>query len=160
MSRLTRKLYEGIKSPRRGLELLIRNTCPHIIPDERWIQFVAETRFGRKFDLDNPRTFNEKMNWMKLHDRNPRHAVMADKYAVKDYVKDIVGEEHVVPCYGVWNSFEEIDFDKLPNQLVLKCTHDSSGAIVCRNKATFDKTKAEKHFNRYLKKNSFWHLRE
>lgn len=160
MSRLIKKLKEGIKSPRHGLELLIRNTCPQMVPDKLWIQFVASIRFGKKLNLDTPQTFNEKMNWLKLHDRNPLYTIMADKYEVKEYVKSIIGVDFVVPCYGVWDSFDEIDFSKLPNQFVLKCTHDSSGAIVCHAKDTFDMAKARKHFNRYLKKNSFWHLRE
>ena len=94
--------------------------------------------YGKKLNLKNPSTFNEKLNWMKVYYHNNEFRKLADKYEVKDYVRQMIGDEYVVPNYGVWNSFDEIDFDKLPETFVLKGTHDSGGACICENKKTFD----------------------
>lgn len=98
----------------------------------------------QKLDLHNPKTFSEKLQWLKLYDRRPEYTIMVDKYTVKDYVSSIVGREYVIPTLGAWNSPEEIDFDSLPNQFVLKTTHGggSSGVVICRDKDTFDRTAA------------------
>ena len=160
MGRIFDKLKESIADPKHGLEVLLRNTICHLYSDESWIQLVAKIRFGRKFDLVNPITFNEKLNWLKLHDHNPQYNVMADKYEVKKYVANLIGMDYVVPCYGVWDRFENINFDDLPNSFVLKCTHDSSGATICKDKANFDMDSTRKKMNRYLKRNNYWHLRE
>lgn len=106
--------------------------------DETYLRKKYRIRFKEELNLNNPQSFNEKLNWLKLYYHNPRLTILADKYAVKEVVKDMIGEEYVVPNYGVWESFEQIDFSKLPNQFVLKGTHDSGGAFVCRDKATFD----------------------
>ena len=107
-----------------------------------------------------PHTFSEKLNWLKLHDRNPLYTKLTDKYAVKDYVSKKIGVDKVVPLLGVWNSFDEIDFDHLPERFVLKCTHDSGGFMICKDKSTFSKVKARSFFNRELRKNYYWNKRE
>ena len=160
MNRYLKKLIESVKSPRAGVELILRNIFAKVIPDEVYIQIIARLRFGKSFDLKNPKTFNEKLNWLKLHDRNPKYTLMADKHAVKDYVREIIGEEYVVPCYGVYENGNLIDFNSLPPKFVLKCTHDSSGAIICKDRETFNQDAAINFINRCLKKNNFWHLRE
>ncbi len=160
MGRVIRRLKEAITSPKNGIEIIVRNTFGRFIPDIAYIQLLALLRFGKKFNLDNPRTFNEKLNWLKLYNRKPQYSLMADKYAVKDFVKNIIGEQYIVPCYGKWNSFDDIDFDKLPSSFVLKCTHDSSGVIICKDKNDFDKRRAKIQINRCLKKNGYFHSRE
>lgn len=100
------------------------------------------------------------MNWQKLHDRNPLYTILADKYSVKEYVAKKIGKEYVVPCYGVWSNFDDIDFTSLPQSFVLKCTHDSSGAMVCKDKSQFDINRAKKKIQGYLKRNYYWSLRE
>lgn len=115
---------------------------------------------GYKINLDNPQTFNEKLNWMKLYNRQPIYTTLADKYAVKQIVKEKIGEEYVVKNLGVWDSFDEIDFNSLPKQFVLKCTHDSSGAIICRDKDTFDLLAAKKRIDFVMKMNYFYACRE
>jgi len=82
----------------------------------------------------NPTSFNEKLNWMKLYDRKRLYSILADKYEVKAFVETVIGKEHVVPNIGVWNSFGEINFEKLPNQFVMKCTHNSGGIVICKDK--------------------------
>ena len=135
-------------------------TLSTILSDRNYIRALYKHRFGKSINLDSPKTFNEKLNWLKLYGRNPRYTMMADKYEVKKIVADLIGEEYVVPCYGVWNTIDEIDFDKLPNQFVVKATHDSSGALVCRDKSTFDVDAAKKHYHDIMKRNWFYQLRE
>lgn len=100
------------------------------------------------------------MQWLKLHDRKPIYTTMVDKYEVKKYVADILGEEYIIPTYGVWDRFEDIDFDSLPDQFVLKCTHDSGGLVVCRDKSKLNKEEAKKKINKSLKNNYYFHNRE
>lgn len=131
-----------------------------IIPDKLYIQIKYFYRFHKFANIDNPKTYNEKLQWMKLYDRNPLYTKLCDKYEVKDYVKDIIGEEYLIPTIGIYNSFEEIDFDKLPNQFVIKCTHDSGGLVICKDKNIFDYNKARNIINNSLKTNYYWHSRE
>lgn len=160
MNRLFKRFVESVKSPKFGIELLVRNTACKFISDKNYIQFVAKLRFGKTFDLQDPKTFNEKLNWLKLYDRKPLYTKLADKYAVKSYVRDLIGDEYVVPCFGVWEHFDDIDFDKLPSSFVLKCTHDSSGAVICKDKAELDLKEIRSFVDRCLRKNNFYHSRE
>ncbi|MBR3942803.1 MAG: glycosyl transferase [Clostridia bacterium] len=128
--------------------------------DESFLKKEYEYCFGKPLNLDNPVTYNEKLQWLKLYDRKPIYSKMVDKYEAKKYVADIVGEEYIIPTLGVWDRFEDIDFDTLPDRFVLKCTHDSGGLAICKDKKTFDINKAKKKINKCLKKNFFWSLRE
>ena len=85
---------------------------------------------------------------------------MADKYEVKQFVADKIGEEYVIPLYGVWDNFDEINFNKLPDQFILKCTHDSGGFVICEDKKTFDKEKAREKIEKTFGKSYFWQNRE
>ena len=111
-------------------------------------------------NLKHPRNYNEKLNWLKLHDRNPLYTRLADKCEVKKYVSDKIGNDKVIPLLGVWDHFDDIDFDKLPDQFVLKCTHDSGGFKICKDKNTFDKEGARRFFTAELRKNFYWNKRE
>ncbi len=128
--------------------------------DESYLKMQFKNSFGYDLNLDMPRTFNEKLQWLKLNDRKSMYTTMVDKYEVKNYIRSIIGEEHIIPTLGVWNNFKEIDFDKLPNQFVLKCTHDSGGLVICRNKTQLNTQKAEKKINRSMGINYFWQGRE
>lgn len=130
------------------------------VPDKLYVKRIFNGKLGYGINLDNPITFNEKLNWLKLYNRIPLYSQLADKYAVKSIVADKIGERYVVKNLGVWNNFNEIDFNKLPNQFVLKCTHDSSGAIVCRDKSKFDKEAAKKKIDFVMKMNYFYACRE
>ena len=111
---------------------------------------------GQKLDLNNPQTFNQKLQWLKLYAHKPVYAIMADKYAVKKYVADIVGEEYVVPCLGVWERAEDIDVDTLPNQFVLKCTHNSGvGRCICKDKSKIDLIKVRRNIAKGLKEDYY-----
>lgn len=131
-----------------------------LVPDRLYIRLTAKGKLGYSINLDNPKTFNEKLNWLKLYGRNPLYTQMADKYAAKQIVAERIGSQYVVRNLGCWQSFDDIDFDALPDRFVLKCTHDSSGAIVCRDKSTFDKNTARKRINLSLSMNYFYACRE
>lgn len=128
--------------------------------DEEYLKKLFKCHMKRELNLDNPQTFNEKLQWLKLYDRKPEYTTMVDKYAVKKYVADIIGEEYIIPTLGVWNHFDEIDFDKLPNQFVLKCTHDSGGIVICKDKNKLDLKSAKKKIEKCLKRNYYWSSRE
>ena len=130
------------------------------LPDEAYLKLKYRLRMGKKLDLNHPKTFNEKLQWLKLHNRKPVYTTMVDKAAVKDYVAAIIGEEHIIPTLGVWDSFEDIDFDALPDQFVLKCTHDSGGLVICRDKASLDREAARTKIEKSLKTNFYLHGRE
>ena len=130
------------------------------IPDKQYLQIMYRIRMGKKLNLDNPQTFNEKLQWLKLYDRRPEYTIMVDKYEAKKYVADRIGSEYIIPTLGVWDKFDDIDFDKLPNQFVLKCTHDSGGLVICRDKKTLDIQEARKKIEKSLKSNFFWVGRE
>ena len=105
---------------------------------------------GGQLDLENPTGFDEKIQWLKVYDSTPLKTRCADKYLARGYVAEKIGEEHLVPLLGVWDSFDQIDFAKLPQQFVLKTNHASAQIIVCKDKATFDKKKAKKKFDRWM----------
>lgn len=110
-------------------------------------------RTGEVLNLDHPNTFNEKIQWMKLYDSTPLKTQLADKYLVRSWIKNKIGEEYLVPLLGVWDSFDEINFDELPEQFVLKANHGSGWNIIVKDKATFDKVDAKRKFTRWLKTN-------
>ncbi len=114
----------------------------------------------KKLNLENPQTLTEKIQWLKLYDRRPIYTSMVDKYEVKKIIAERVGTEHVIPALGIYDKFEEIDFDKLPEQFVLKCTHDSGGIYFCRDRAKFNKEDAKVFFEKRLARSSYDQSRE
>lgn len=125
------------------------------LSDEEWLKKAYKRYKKKELDLDNPETFCEKVQWLKLYDRNPAYIKMVDKYEAKKFAESILGEGHVIPSYGVWDNFDDIDFDKLPDQFVLKCTHDSGGFVICTDKSKFNIKKAKKKLNARLKRNFY-----
>ena len=128
--------------------------------DKAFLKLKYRTAVGRKLNLKDPKTFNEKLQWIKLYDRNPEYCKVVDKQEVKGHIAQLLGEEYIIPTLGVWDRFEDIDFSALPDRFVLKCTHDSGSVILCHDKATFDLEAARNKINRKLKQNLFWHGRE
>lgn len=128
--------------------------------DEQYIRIAYRARMGKKLVLDSPQTYSEKLQWLKLYNRKPEYTAMVDKYEVKPIVAKMIGEEYIIPTLGVWNHFDEIDFEKLPNQFVLKCTHDSGGLVVCKDKNNLDRKSAKRKIEQCLKHNFFWGMRE
>ena len=130
------------------------------LPDEYYLQLKFYDVFGRFMDFSNPKTFNEKLQWLKVYNRKPEYTMMVDKYAVKSYVSNLIGKEYIIPTLGVWNSFDEIDFNSLPDQFVLKCTHDSGGLVVCRDKLNLDIDAVKKKIETSLSNNFYYMGRE
>lgn len=130
------------------------------ISDEVFLKRLFRVWMGKELDLKNPLTFNEKLQWLKLFDRRAEYSMMVDKYLVKKFVSRIIGGEYVIPTFGVWKTFDDIDFDSLPNQFVLKCTHDSGGLVICRDKSEFDYVSAKIKIEKCLKKNFYYCMRE
>lgn len=128
--------------------------------DRKYLELLFPLRVGYSLNLDNPQTFNEKLQWLKLYNRRPEFIKMVDKIETKKYVADIIGEKHIIPTLAVYNRVEDIDFDALPNQFVLKCSHDSGGIVVCRDKSKLDRKAAIKKLSKGLKKNYFYQNRE
>ena len=138
----------------------ILNKFTRFLSDRMYLSLLYYYHFHRWIDWKNPKTFNEKLQWLKLHDWRPEYTRMVDKYLVRDYIKEMIGEQYLIPLLGFYKKFEEIDFNCLPNQFVLKCNHGSHCSIICRDKNSFNAEEARQNFNRWLKKNYFWVYRE
>ena len=131
------------------------------MPDEKFLKMLYKANTGEELDLENPVKLNEKLQWLKLHDRRPEYTIMADKYRAKEYIASKVGEEYVVPLLGVWERAEDIDFDALPDSFVLKCNHTSStGLCVCRDKSQLDREAVRKKLTEALAQNYYLVWRE
>ena len=131
-----------------------------LLPDYLYIKLQYRVILGNWPNLRNPKTFNEKLQWLKIHDRKPEFTMMADKYLVKDYIAKTIGAQYVIPTYGVWNRVEDIEYEKLPDRFVLKCTHDSGSVIVCRDKNKLDIPETNKKLSLSMKKSGYWYGRE
>lgn len=128
--------------------------------DETYLKVAYRLNIGKPLNLNNPIGYNEKLQWLKLYDHREKYIQMVDKYEVKEYVKNLIGAEYIIPTIGVWERFDDINFADLPEQFVLKCTHDSGGLVICHDKNTFDKDVAKKKIERSLRKNYYWQGRE
>ncbi|MDD7306757.1 MAG: ATP-grasp fold amidoligase family protein [Peptoniphilaceae bacterium] len=140
--------------------IISKTFLTYICPDSLYLKFFYYKRFGKKLDLKNPLTLNEKLQWLKLNNRKDIYTRMVDKVRVKDYVREKIGDQFIIKTLGVWDRFDDIDFDTLPNQFVLKCNHDSGNYIICPDKAKLDKEKAKNILEKALKKNFFYTGRE
>lgn len=138
----------------------IKNMIKRMIPDKLFLELYFNRTMGKKLNLKNPQTFNEKLQWLKLHDRKPEYVQLVDKVEAKRVVSERIGGEYIIPTLGVWERFDEIDFAKLPDQFVLKCTHDSGSVVVCKDKDNFDQTRARAVLEKGLKGNYYWRGRE
>lgn len=154
------KFRRYIKDPYYALGYDMIQRHPRIMSDKFYLSVLWKMKMGYELDWDNPKTFNEKLQWLKLYDRKPEYTTMVDKYRVKQWVSDRIGEQYVIPTLAVYDSVDEIDLDKLPNQFVLKCNHDSGSVVICRNKSTFDLGAAKEKLGEALKKNFYWEARE
>ena len=125
------------------------------LSDKKFLDICFQYYLGRKINWDNPKTYNEKLQWLKVYDRKDIYTMMVDKYEAKKYVATIIGDEYIIPTLGVYENFDDIDFSKLPNKFVMKCTHDSGGLVICTNKKNFDYRKARKKIENSLKVNYY-----
>lgn len=109
-----------------------------ILTDKCYLKIAYRRKFGRKLNLTHPKSFNEKIQWLKLYNRRPIYTKMVDKYEVREYIKNTIGENYLIPIIGIWNKVEDICIESLPDKFVLKTTHDSGGIFICKDKLTFD----------------------
>jgi len=154
------KIIRFLKDPIFRYDILTSHNLLFWKSDEQILKDKYYFRFHKPLNLDNPQTYNEKLQWLKLHDRRPEYTEMVDKYLAKSYVRERIGDEYIIPTLGVWDKFEDIDFDKLPNEFVLKCTHDSGGLVICKDKRRFDYDAAKVKIKKCLKRNYFYVGRE
>lgn len=140
-------------------EFFVQKISKHI-PDRLWVEFKYFCHFHKFLNLRNPKTFNEKLQWLKLYYQQPSHTQMVDKYGMKSYVSQKVGSEYVIPLLGVWDRVEDIDFNSLPDQFVLKTTHDCAGLVICTDKSRLDVEKAKQALKKALSNNYYVRYRE
>lgn len=136
----------------------IKYSLKKLIPDKVFLEYEFKKTIGRSLNLRNPQTFNEKLQWLKLYDRKPIYTAMVDKYEAKKYVANIIGDQYIIPTIGVWNNFDEIEFDSLPLQFVLKTTHDSGGVVVVKDKRKLDIDSARSKIEKSLRRNYYYSL--
>ena len=130
------------------------------LPDMTYIKLYYRLRVGRKLNVRNPETLNEKLQWLKFNYRFPLQSIVSDKLLVRDYVKEKIGEKYLIPLLGSWKEYSDIDFSALPNQFVLKCNHDSGGLVVCTDKEKLNHEEAKRKIEKSLKSNFFYIGRE
>ena len=130
------------------------------LSDEKKIKYLYRSVFEKEIDFNNLETFNEKLQWLKLNNKKDEYTKLVDKYEVKKYISEKLGEEYLIKTLGVYEKFDDIDFDSLPNRFVIKCTHDSGGLVICKDKSKLDLKKAKKKINKSLKSNFYYIFRE
>lgn len=155
-----KKVIKYLKNPKLIIIYLMNKNFFFFLSDKLFLKWKFKILMGYKLDLNNPQTFNEKLQWLKLYDRKPTYTKMVDKYEAKEYVKNIIGEEHIIKTLGIYNSFEEIDFEKLPNQFVIKPTHTSGDVYICTDKSNINYKELENKIKKWLKRKYFYIHRE
>ena len=155
------KVKELLHNPAGIITALGKRGILNWMADELFVKLLYRAGLGKKCNLKNPQTFNEKVQWLKLYDRKPLYNQIVDKYEVRRFVEEKIGSQYLIPLVGgPWDSFDEIDFDALPERFVLKCTHDSGGVVVCADKTKFSMEKARALIEKHLKVNFYWAGRE
>lgn len=139
---------------------LIVSSALKAMPDSLYLRVKYFLRLKKVLHLKNPKTFNEKLQWLKLYERRPLYTQLVDKYEARSFISDTIGEEYLIGLIGVYDKFEDIPFDQLPDQFVLKCTHDSGGLVICRDKSKLDIQAAKVKIEKSLRTNYYWHGRE
>lgn len=161
MNRYIRMLKQFVLDPKVRFGYLTRAGFYNHMSDEEYLSRKYQLYFGQKPNLQNPQTFNEKLQWLKLYNRKPEYTMMVDKYKVREYIAQELGEEYLIPLLGVWDDPDEIDFDALPDQFVLKCNHNSGlGMCICKDKSKLDIPKVKAELRKGLKQDYYLTGRE
>ena len=150
-----KKVKRYLSDPYYALGYDLIKDHPNWMSDKFYISVLWKMLMGYELDWDAPKTFNEKLQWLKINDRTPRYSLLVDKVAAKKIVSDIIGKEHVIPTIRVYDSVEEIIPEDLPEQFVLKCNHDSGSFEICQSKESFDFPSAKARLGDKLKKNFY-----
>lgn len=155
------KLIKLFKHPEMGIQYVSEKGFFDFLPDKLFLEFMYRVKIGQKLHLDDPKTFNEKLQWLKLYNRKPEYIKMVDKYAVREYIAKELGEEYLIPLLGVWDDPDDIDFDSLPDKFVLKCNHNSgTGMCICKDKSSLDIETVKKNLRKGLKQDYYKYNRE
>ena len=155
------KLKKIFKNPMYYIIICFGKILPDRLKyDELYLKILYKNRLRKKLNLESPKTYNEKIQWLKLYNRKKEYISMVDKYQVKEYVANKLGKEYIIPTIGVWDNFDDINFEDLPNQFVLKCTHDSGGIVICKDKNKLDIKSIRKKINHSLKRRYYKNTRE
>ncbi|MDC7230564.1 MAG: ATP-grasp fold amidoligase family protein [Sphaerochaetaceae bacterium] len=154
------KIYEYIRFPSKFMNHLLKGKIGQLFSDKHYLSIKYRLNFGNKLNLKAPITYNEKLQWLKLHDRKEIYSTLVDKYAVREYVKSTIGEKYLIPLIGVYKNADEIDVELLPKSFVLKCTHDSGSVFICKDKADTNLKDIKFRLNRALKKSHYLRTRE
>lgn len=157
---IIKKIKNFLTDPVARMSYLTSLGCYDKMSDEKYLRKKYKLLLGEELNLESPQKLSEKIQWLKLYDRNPYYIKLADKSEVKKIVAEKIGEEHVIPLYGTWDRFDDIDFNILPEQFILKCTHDSGGFVICKDKSLFDKAEAKRRLEKSLKRNYYKYGRE
>ena len=155
-----KNVWKYIKNPLQLVCFVASKGGFDYLTDEQYIKLLFRVNTGKQLDIGNPRTFNEKIQWLKLYNHNPLYTTMVDKYEAKKYISGILGDQYIIPTLGVWDDINAINFDNLPDQFVLKTTHDSGGVVICKDKQSFDIEAAKKKLEKSLKNKFFMFGRE
>ena len=158
--KIIRKICDVMTNPSKIIIWLMNKGFFNWLSDKKYLKLRYRLIFGRKLNMNNPKSFNEKLQWLKVNDHNEKYIEMVDKVLVKDYISKIIGSEYIIKTYGIYDNFDDIDFSKLPNQFVIKCNHDSGGLVICKDKKKFNKKEAKKKIERCLEKNYYYLNRE
>lgn len=130
------------------------------LPDRLYLQMIYFRHFGRFINFKHPKTFNEKLQWLKVNNKNPLYTDLVDKYEAKKHIEKSVGKKYVIKTLAVYDNFDDIDFDRLPNKFVMKTTHDSGGVVIVKNKKEMKIEKVKEKINTSLSRNFFYYGRE
>lgn len=157
---MTNKIIKAIKDPKLAILYLLCLKFFRILPDKLYTKIKYRVIMGKPINFKNITTFNEKMQWLKLYDRKPFYTTLADKYQVRKYIEETIGVDYLIPLLGVYNGYDEIDFQALPNEFVLKPNHTSGDIYICKNKSKIDHEKLKKEIKKWLKRRYYWVHRE
>lgn len=158
--KLLKKILKIIKNPKLIILQILVSRMFRFIPDDIYLRIVYKLRTNKTLNLKKPITFNEKIQWLKINDRKEKYSILVDKYTVRNYIADRLGEEYLIPLLGVYQNFSEINFSTLPKRFVLKPTHTSGDVYICKNKDELDFEELEKIIDKWMRKDYFWLHRE
>lgn len=155
-----KKIIKYICHPKDALICMMNKNFFFFVPDKIYLKWKYRLIMGYRLDLDNPQTFHEKLQWLKLYDRKSIYTKMVDKYEAKEYVRNIIGDKHIIRTLGMYNNFDEIDFDKLPDKFVIKPTHTSGNVYICTDKSKINYKYLKNEINKWLKRKYYYIHRE
>jgi hypothetical protein len=154
------KFSKFVKNPLKLIRPLGSRNFFNWMPDKPYLELLYKSQMDQNLDLVNPTLYNEKLQWLKLYDRNPLYTDYVDKYKVRNHISNTIGENYLIPLINVYDSVNEINWDELPNKFVLKCTHGSGTNIICKDKKKLNIEEAKKNLNKWMKTSWYWFGRE